>query len=688
MRSLPLAFLAILIGLLASAALAAAALGLLPRGLPGCSAAAGCGALTSGPWGRVPGTPWPWSFVGVAWFAGLGTAIAWSAVSRSRPTTPAAAAARQVRGSAKNPAGISAKASATTLAKISAKASPPDASAVPARQTSLLTAAARAGAFASMGFLGLMVALGSFCVWCAVAHVASLVVWWFVEPSRQAKSAVNSVRVGGASVDSRTGLAALGGVTQGVVAGAAVAVAVSIMLGGLDARHRASIVREEARAIEAMAAVAREPTPAPSDSTKPSPAVVPSEPEASALPALSRDRLAGRHTLGSRDARIRVVLFTDYQCPDCARVEQQVEQALARPNVAVVVKHFPLCKDCNSGMPMSMHPDACRRAQLAEAAGQLGGDDAFTKAHRALFAVQPTATADPIEAVVKATGIDRAALTEAMARPEVIDAVKADVADAIALGVTFTPMVFVNGHEWKWYLVGGTLAQLVERVGSLADAPVAPPEAVAKLVDDWRVAPRIEALAAPTTLGRELVSSDGMPANAPEVRVWIDARLQGARVVDTALRQLIADGVPMRVRVFQFPATDQCNPGSGFKGGDGRSCLSSAAAVAAGMIGGDEAFRAMHAWLIAQGTNVDMAAILKEAADLKLDAARFQAAFSTGEALARVREEADVLNHATKATMVPTVVVNGRIIPRWSHPGAETAAIVRAVIERAARDSD
>ena len=104
------------------------------------------------------------------------------------------------------------------------------------------------------------------------------------------------------------------------------------------------------------------------------------------------------------------------------------------------------------------------------------------------------------------------------------------------------------------------------------------------------------------------------------------------------------------------------------------------------MLGGDAAFRAMETWLLAQGANVDMAAIVKHASDLQLDLAAFQGAFSSGAALVKVREESDLLNKATKAMMVPTIVVDGRVIPRWTHPGAETTAILRAVIELAAND--
>ncbi|MFO0826954.1 MAG: thioredoxin domain-containing protein [Phycisphaerales bacterium] len=657
MRSLPLAILGVSVALGASVALSAVHLGLLAGGLPGCSISGGCAALTKGIWGVVPGTDWPWSFVGASWFGLLLAAL----VAHATERLPRVAAA------------------------------PLAATTTPRTLPPWIVWAARLGALASVGFLGLMVALGSLCLWCAATHAGSLVAWWAIDDGKRVASGDRPR-------------------WRSAIAGACAALAMTAALAGLQTRHRADLARTARTDEEAMAAAMRDRlngvAPAAPSSTTPAETVngpkavgdagddrpAPSAPDGSTTPsasstsspgmahASSPDRLDGRLVLGAPDAPLRIVLFTDYQCPDCYRVEQQVERVLqTRKDVAVVVKHFPLCKDCNSGMPSSMHPDACRRAALAEAAAAIGGRDAFEKAHRALFSVQPTPSLDPVDAVVRATGVDRATLEAAAKRADVEANVKADVADAIALGVTFTPMVFVNGREWKWYMVGGTLEQLVTRVAAMAESPVRPPDAAAKLVDDWRVAQLLPKLSEPTTLGRFLIDGGG----GPEVRVWGDARLPGAKILWGALQKLADDGVKFRARLLQFPASEQCNPLAGFKGGDARSCLASAALVAAGEIGGDEAFRTMHAWMLEHGADVDMVEILRQADAQKLDRQRFQSMYSTSDALAKARDEADLLNRATKVTQVPTVVVDGRIIPRWSHPGADTADVLRGVIEAA-----
>ena len=64
------------------------------------------------------------------------------------------------------------------------------------------------------------------------------------------------------------------------------------------------------------------------------------------------------------DAKVTLVVFDDYQCPYCARLERFIHQVLEQfPNdVKYVIKHFPL----------SNHPFAHPGAMASLAAGKQG----------------------------------------------------------------------------------------------------------------------------------------------------------------------------------------------------------------------------------------------------------------------------------------------------------------------------
>jgi protein-disulfide isomerase len=79
--------------------------------------------------------------------------------------------------------------------------------------------------------------------------------------------------------------------------------------------------------------------------------------------------------LGPADAPVALVVFTDYQCPSCAKFEERL--ALVRSRIeepfAVVVRHAPISR---------IHPQARAAAIAAECAG-VGGR--FSAMHEALF---------------------------------------------------------------------------------------------------------------------------------------------------------------------------------------------------------------------------------------------------------------------------------------------------------------
>jgi len=76
----------------------------------------------------------------------------------------------------------------------------------------------------------------------------------------------------------------------------------------------------------------------------------------------------GTHLIGSADARVALVLYTDFQCPYCAAFHRTVLPELRKSyvetgEVVLVVKHFPL---------VSIHPFAESAAAAVECAGRQG----------------------------------------------------------------------------------------------------------------------------------------------------------------------------------------------------------------------------------------------------------------------------------------------------------------------------
>ena len=139
---------------------------------------------------------------------------------------------------------------------------------------------------------------------------------------------------------------------------------------------------------------------------------------------------------GPKVAPVTVVVFSDFQCPFCTRVEPTLAQLQkAYPNdVRVVWKNYPL----------PMHPQAMPAAIAAEAAREQGK---FWEMHDLMFQNQAQLAPAQFEAWASQLGLDAKKFQAASASP----AARARVEEDARLGARFaaqgTPTLYVNCRQ-------------------------------------------------------------------------------------------------------------------------------------------------------------------------------------------------------------------------------------------------
>lgn len=160
--------------------------------------------------------------------------------------------------------------------------------------------------------------------------------------------------------------------------------------------------------------------------------------------------LGNSPVLGPADADITVVVFSDFQCPFCARTAK---------NINKIVRSYPgMLKLAFKHMPLTdAHPDAMLGARAAYAAQQQGK---FWEMHDTLFA-RGRAGFDPDKLRVMALGLglDVDKFEEDLVSEAAKAAIEADIALAGKLGVDGTPKLFVNGR-----VLDGGVNLLEERI--------------------------------------------------------------------------------------------------------------------------------------------------------------------------------------------------------------------------------
>lgn len=147
--------------------------------------------------------------------------------------------------------------------------------------------------------------------------------------------------------------------------------------------------------------------------------------------------LNGSPVLGTKNPSISIVVFSDFQCPYCAKAAKKLEELVKMypDDVAVVFKHFPLTE---------IHPEAMLGARAGFAALQ---QEKFWEMHDTLFSrVRAGISPDKLRVIADGLGLDPDQFEEDLSSDAAKVAIEADVKLGQTLGVNGTPKIFINGR--------------------------------------------------------------------------------------------------------------------------------------------------------------------------------------------------------------------------------------------------
>lgn len=144
---------------------------------------------------------------------------------------------------------------------------------------------------------------------------------------------------------------------------------------------------------------------------------------------------AGLPFKGREDAPVVITVFSDFQCPYCAKIGPILEQALKNnpDDVKVVFKNLPLTR---------IHKFAMNAALSAMAAGEQGK---FWEFHDKLFAAGRSLNDQKIDEIASQIGLDKEQFDKDKKAEKIKNAIARDMKDAATAKVRGTPAVFVNG---------------------------------------------------------------------------------------------------------------------------------------------------------------------------------------------------------------------------------------------------
>ncbi len=149
-------------------------------------------------------------------------------------------------------------------------------------------------------------------------------------------------------------------------------------------------------------------------------------------------------THGPKTALIEVVEFSDFECPYCRRLADNLKEAsrLAPDLFRYTFKHFPMDSSCNRSLEGIMHQNACDAAVAMVCAHRQGK---AWEMHDAVFVNQKNLSKPVYTTFAAKIGIDPERFGACMSDPSAMAEVKADIDQGIKLEVDGTPTWFVNG---------------------------------------------------------------------------------------------------------------------------------------------------------------------------------------------------------------------------------------------------
>jgi protein-disulfide isomerase len=351
---------------------------------------------------------------------------------------------------------------------------------------------------------------------------------------------------------------------------------------------------------------------------------------------------------GAKSAKVTIVIWSDFQCPFCSRVEptlKQIQDTYGN-DVRFVWRNQPL----------PFHPNAMPAAKAAMAAHRQGK---FWQMHDLLFQNQAQLSEPKYEELAKQLGLDLGRWEKDKASPEVAQEIQRDMTSGSQLGADGTPTFFINGK-----LISGAMPfesfkpvidEQIAKADQLLKKGTSPgrlyEELTAENVKAGGAAPAPQAAPAPgagAPVKIEVGESPVLgPKNAPvTVVVWSDFQCPFCSRVEPTLKQL-QEQYPGKLRFVWKNQPLPFHP---------NAMPAAEAAMAAGEQG---KFWQMHDKLFENQQALGPELYTRLAQELGLDLNRFKSSLESGKFKSTIQADA-AAGQAVGAGGTPTFFINGR----------------------------
>lgn len=400
----------------------------------------------------------------------------------------------------------------------------------------------------------------------------------------------------------------------------------------------------------------------------PTPAAPPDDKTVYKVPVTAKDPQRG-----PSDALVTIVMFSDYQCPFCSRVEPTLNALMQKygNDLRIVWKDNPL----------PFHQDAMPAAMLAREAYEQGKDKKFWEAHDLLFQNQKALSRADLESYGKQLGLNEKKLKAALDGNTYKAKVEEDQALAGTLGARGTPQFFINGRSLRGAQPQPAFEKLIDEELAKAKAKVQSGTSKAKvyeeLTKDGATKPA-PAPSAPAEPDANKIYDIAVPKDAPfkggknakvVIQEFSDFQCPFCSRVVPTLKQLAdqyGDKIKVIWRNYPLPFHQDAGPAA-------------QAAMEVFDQGGSDKFWAFHDKLFENQRALSRADLEKYAGEVGgINLTKFKAALDNKTHEARVKADMDAVDKAGARIGTPSFFINGKLLQ-----GAQPVDAFKSAIDEA-----
>ncbi len=155
-----------------------------------------------------------------------------------------------------------------------------------------------------------------------------------------------------------------------------------------------------------------------------------------------------RPFMGSENANVTVVEFSDFLCPYCSKAAKFLKLAGSgnHDKARFVFRHYPLDKACNNRLSSNVHPGACLLAEGAVCAQE---QSKFWDYHDIAFETNGNISRSVVQNIAEKIDLDIKTFNSCLDSGRARKVVTEDINAAIQAGVTATPTLIINGRTLR-----------------------------------------------------------------------------------------------------------------------------------------------------------------------------------------------------------------------------------------------